>query len=54
MHREQLRQARIASGLTQEAMAYRLGLSPRHYKRLESGATPISESLARLAQYELT
>jgi len=54
MHKEQLRQARIASGLTQETMAYRLGLSPRHYKRLESGATRISESLARLAQYELT
>jgi len=54
MHKEQLRQARIAGGLTQEAMAYRLGLSPRHYKRLESGATRISESLARLVQYELT
>lgn len=54
MNKEQLRAMRIASGLTQESIADRLGLSPRHYKRLESGATRISESLARLVQYELT
>lgn len=54
MTKEQLRAMRIANGLTQESIADKLGLSPRHYKRLESGATRISESLARLAQYELT
>lgn len=54
MTKEQLRAMRIANGLTQESIADRLGLSPRHYKRLESGATPIRETLARLIMHELT
>ncbi len=54
MNKEQLRAMRLANGLTQESIAERLGLSPRHYKRLESGATPIRETLARLIMHELT
>lgn len=53
MDRAALRALRIAKGMTQEAMAYRLCLSPRHYKRLESGQTRISASLAKLARHEL-
>lgn len=52
MSPQQIRKARLGLGLTQETMAERIGLSPRHYKRLESGATPVSESLARLVAYE--
>lgn len=54
MTKEQLRAMRLANGLTQESMAERLGLSPRQYQRLESGATPIRETLARLIMHELT
>ena len=54
MDKESLRAMRLARGLTQESIAERLGLSPRHYKRLESGATPIRETLARLIAHELT
>lgn len=54
MDRQGLRALRLARGLTQESMADRIGLSPRHYKRLESGATPIRETLARLIAHELT
>lgn len=53
MTNEQLRHARRDNGLTQETMAERLGISTRHYKRLESGASPIRESIARLARHEL-
>lgn len=52
MNASAIRQARLGLGLTQESMAERLGLSVRHYKRLESGATPVSQSLARLVAYE--
>lgn len=52
MNANAIRQARLGLGLTQEAMSERLGLSVRHYKRLESGATPVSQSLARLVAYE--
>ena len=54
MNKQSLRAMRLAKGLTQEAIADRIGLSPRHYKRLESGATPIRETLARLIVHELT
>lgn len=54
MDKQSLRAMRLAKGLTQESMADRIGLSPRHYKRLESGATPIRETLARLIAHELT
>lgn len=54
MDKASLRALRLARGLTQESMADRIGLSPRHYKRLESGATPIRETLARLIAHELT
>lgn len=54
MDKEGLRALRLARGLTQEAIADRIGLSPRHYKRLESGTTPIRETLARLIAHELT
>ena len=54
MDKQSLRAMRLARGLTQEAIADRIGLSPRHYKRLESGATPIREALARLIAHELT
>ena len=54
MDKQSLRALRLAKGLTQESMADRIGLSPRHYKRLESGATPIRETLARLIVHELT
>lgn len=54
MDKASLRAMRLSRGLSQERLADRLGLSPRHYKRLESGATPIRETLARLILHELT
>lgn len=53
MNANAIRNARLGLGLTQETMAERLGLSVRHYKRLEAGTTPTSASLARLVQYEI-
>ena len=35
--RENLRRARKSAGLTQQAMADKLGIGLRHYKKLESG-----------------
>ena len=40
--RENLRRARKSAGLTQQAMADKLGIGLRHYKKIESG-----ESLGR-------
>ena len=37
--RENLKNARKAAGLTQQAMADRLGIGLRHYKKIESGET---------------
>ena len=54
MDKASLRALRLSRGLSQERLAERLGLSPRHYKRLESGATPIRETLSRLIVHELT
>lgn len=53
MNNVQFKAARIAASLTQEAMADRLGISARHVKRLESGATPIRETIARLVAVDL-
>lgn len=36
---------RKAKGLTQEKAAQALGLSHRHYQRLEAGHSPITETL---------
>lgn len=35
--RENLRNARKSAGLTQQAMADKLGIGLRHYKKIESG-----------------
>ena len=35
--REKLRRARKSAGLTQQAMADKLGIGLRHYKKIESG-----------------
>ncbi len=37
--RENLRAARKAAGLTQQAMADKLGVGLRHYKKIECGET---------------
>ncbi len=37
--RENLKAARKAKGLTQQAMADKLGVGLRHYKKIESGET---------------
>lgn len=37
--RENLKKARKAAGLTQQAMADRLGIGLRHYKKIENGET---------------
>lgn len=37
--RENLRAARKAAGLTQQALADKLGVVLRHYKKIESGDT---------------
>lgn len=37
--RENLRAARKAKGMTQQAMADKLGVGLRHYKKIESGET---------------
>lgn len=47
MNHENLRQWRASRGLTQERASEQLGISTRHYKRLESGS-PITETLQRL------
>jgi len=35
--RAKLKEARLAAGLTQDRMAEKLGISPRHYQYLEAG-----------------
>ena len=37
--RENLRSARKSAGLTQQALADKLGVGLRHYKKIESGET---------------
>ena len=37
--REKLKKARREAGLTQQAMADRLGISLRHYQRIEKGTS---------------
>ena len=37
--RKNLQSARKAAGLTQQAMADKLGIGLRHYKKIESGKT---------------
>ncbi len=37
--RENLKQARKVAGLTQQAMAEKLGVSTRQYQRIESGTS---------------
>ena len=37
--RDKLRAARKAKGLTQQAIADKLGIGLRHYKKIESGET---------------
>lgn len=39
MSRKNLQDARKAAGLTQQAMADKLGIGLRHYKKIESGET---------------
>ena len=45
--RENLRRARKSAGLTQQAMADKLGIGLRHYKKIESG-----ESLGSIPQWD--
>ena len=40
-----LKEWRKAKGLTQEKAAQKLGLSHRHYQRLEAGHSPMTETL---------
>ncbi len=58
--REKLREAREAAGMTQEATAARLGVTLRHYQRLEygesTGRAPLwdaLEDLFKVSQREL-
>jgi len=37
--RKNLQAARKATGMTQQAMAEKLGISTRHYQRIENGAS---------------
>ena len=53
MTNTELRTLRQAAKLSQERAAEALGLSPRHYKRLEAGTIDIRESVARLAALSL-
>lgn len=45
MVRKNLQNARKAAGMTQQAMAEKLGIGLRHYKKIESGETIGSISL---------
>jgi len=47
MDKIQLKDWRAMRGLTQEQASEALGISARHYKRLEAGA-PITDTLQRL------
>lgn len=40
-----IKQWRKAKGLTQERAAQALGLSYRHYQRLEAGHSPLTETM---------
>ncbi len=40
-----LKEWRKTKGLTQEKAAQKLGLSHRHYQRLEAGHSPIRETI---------
>jgi len=48
MNCHELRALRRAYGLTLEAMAERIGLSPRQYCRKESGESAIGEQMEKL------
>lgn len=54
MTSQDLRSLRQSAKLSQERAADLLGISPRHYKRLEAGTVTIRESLARLIAHTLT
>ena len=43
-----LRQWRKAHNLTQERAAFELGISPRHWQRLEAGTNRLTPTLERL------
>lgn len=48
MNKEQLKQCRALTGLTQEQAAESLGISLRHYQKLEAGHNGITETVAKL------
>ena len=45
MQPHELREARDSARLSQAMLSERLGITPRHYRRLESGVTPISKHM---------
>lgn len=50
MTKEQLKQARQQSGLTQAGMAKAMGIGTRKWERWEGGHSPISPEGARLVE----
>jgi transcriptional regulator with XRE-family HTH domain len=48
MMNNQLKQWRIAKGLTQEKAADKLGIGPRHIQRIEAGTRRLTPTLERL------
>ena len=50
MTKEQLKQARQSLGLTQAAMAAKMGIIQRKWERWEGGHSPISAEGARLIE----
>ena len=50
MTKEQLKQARQSLGLTQAAMAAKMGIIQRKWERWEGGHSPISPEGARLVE----
>ena len=50
MTKEQLKQARQQLGLTQAAMAAKMGIIQRKWERWEGGHSPISPEGARLVE----
>ena len=48
MDNVQLKQRRAVMGLTQEQAAESLGLSLRHYQKLEAGHNGITDTVAKL------
>jgi len=50
---EEIKQSRKLLKLTQSDMADRIGITPRHYQRIESGEVPLTGAMRKIVPLEL-